>query len=168
MGDAGEAAEDGPDETPEAAEAAGAAEATGAADGPLPERRQVAALCWRGDGAGGREVLLVTSSHGRWILPKGWPMTGRSDGEAALVEAWEEAGVRRAILDPRPLGGFIVTKTDRHGRILRLPARVFACEVTELAGDWPEKHRRSRRWLPPAAAADVVREDDLRALLRAF
>lgn len=133
----------------------------------LPEQRQVAALCWR-KAHGEREALLVTSSHGRWILPKGWPMKDKTDGEAALIEAWEEAGVRQAILAPEPLGWFTVTKEDRHGRPLRLPTRLFACEVTELAEDWPERDRRSRRWLPLAEVEQVVVGEDLRALLRAF
>ena len=39
------------------------------------------------------EVLLVKSSRGRWIIPKGWPMDGLTEAQAAKVEAWEEAGV---------------------------------------------------------------------------
>lgn len=132
----------------------------------LPEPRQVAALCWRPVEAG-REVLLITSSHGRWILPKGWPMAGRSDAEAALIEAWEEAGVRGAVVASEPLGWFTVHK-QRHGEVLELPARLFAAEVTDLADDWPERDRRERRWLPQDQAAAVVAEDDLRALIRAF
>lgn len=134
----------------------------------LPERRQVAALCWRRAGGGGREVLLVTSSHGRWILPKGWPMKGRTDAEAAAIEAWEEAGVLRGAISPDALGWFTVTKTDRHGHTLHLPARVFPYEVAALADDWPESDRRARRWLPLAEAAATVSEDDLRGLLRDF
>ena len=54
---------------------------------------QVAALCWRLR-KGRAEVLLVTSRDtGRWVLPKGWPITGLSPQAAAAREAWEEAGV---------------------------------------------------------------------------
>lgn len=57
-------------------------------------RTQYGALCWRlKDGK--PQVLLITSRRsGRWVLPKGWPMDGLSGPEAALTEAWEEAGVR--------------------------------------------------------------------------
>ena len=67
-----------------------------------PKRLQVAALCYRRDGDS-KEVLLVTSrGTGRWILPKGWPIDGLDAGEAALQEAWEEAGVRKGALIEDP------------------------------------------------------------------
>ncbi|TMV51109.1 NUDIX domain-containing protein, partial [Thioclava sp. BHET1] len=54
---------------------------------------QVAGLCWRLSNKK-VEVLLVTSRDtGRWIIPKGWTMKGKSKAEAALQEAYEEAGV---------------------------------------------------------------------------
>jgi len=41
------------------------------------------------------QVLLITSrGTGRWIVPKGWPMEGKTPAESALQEAWEEAGVQ--------------------------------------------------------------------------
>lgn len=52
---------------------------------------QTAALCTHPQTG---QVLLITSRDtGRWVLPKGWPMRGRSMAQAALIEAWEEAGV---------------------------------------------------------------------------
>lgn len=134
---------------------------------PLPKDHQTAALCWR-EGESTREVLLITSSHGRWIVPKGWPMRGKSDGEAAMIEAWEEAGVAHGNLTPEPLGKFMVHKHDKEGRELHLPTWLYALEVTELADDWPEKHRRERRWLSLDEAAETVTEPDLRSILRAF
>ncbi|HLL59899.1 MAG TPA: NUDIX domain-containing protein, partial [Allosphingosinicella sp.] len=58
--------------------------------GPL----QVAALPYRRGADGSVEVLLVTTrGTGRWMVPKGWPMRGKSHAEAAAQEAFEEAGV---------------------------------------------------------------------------
>ena len=55
---------------------------------------QVAALPYRRAADGDAEILLLTSRQtGRFILPKGWPMKGRRDCEAAAQEAGEEAGV---------------------------------------------------------------------------
>ena len=69
-----------------------------------PHGRQVAALCTR-KGKKGNEVLLVTSRRrGRWIVPKGWPMEGKSFPETALEEAWEEAGVREGRIKGDMLG----------------------------------------------------------------
>ncbi len=56
--------------------------------------QQVGALCMR-EGKKGTQVLLVKSSRGRWIIPKGWPMDGHTDGQTAKVEAWEEAGLAK-------------------------------------------------------------------------
>ena len=64
-----------------------------------PRRLQVAALCFRRTDTG-CEVLLVTSRDtGRWVIPKGWPMEGKSSAESAAQEAWEEAGVHQGQFD---------------------------------------------------------------------
>ena len=56
------------------------------------KKRQVAALPFRISG-NQREVLLITSRETRrWVIPKGWPMKGKKDWEAAATEAFEEAG----------------------------------------------------------------------------
>ncbi len=64
--------------------------------GFLGQIRGAAVMAWR-MGDKGPEVLLITSREtGRWVLPKGWPMKGRSGAECALREAFEEAGVAGA------------------------------------------------------------------------
>src|SRR5690606_23483459 len=69
------------------------------------ERRQVAALPWR-RGGDGLEVLLITSREtGRWVVPKGGRMPGRTDAEAAAEEAVEEAGVTGRVVES-PCGTF--------------------------------------------------------------
>jgi len=56
-------------------------------------RIQFAALCYRVK-KGKIQILLVTSrGTGRWIVPKGWPMEGKTPAKSALTEAWEEGGV---------------------------------------------------------------------------
>lgn len=134
----------------------------------VPRRTQLAALCWRAVAGGGREVLLVTSSTGRWILPKGWPMRGKTQGQAAAIEAWEEAGVAKAKVAKKPLGQFIAAKLASPGEEIPCTTRVFAMKVDRLAEDWPEKGRRDRRWMSVAEAAEIVSEDGLRDILRRF
>jgi len=134
----------------------------------LPQRTQLAALCWRTGADGGREVLLVTSSTGRWILPKGWPMQGKSHGQAAMTEAWEEAGVTKGKVGRKPLGQFIGAKLTAQGDEVPCITRVFAVKVARLADTWPEMNRRDRRWLPVAEAAAIVSEDGLRDILLRF
>lgn len=128
---------------------------------------QVAALCVRAGGPdGGTEVLLVTSrGTGRWILPKGWPIQGRSLAEAAAVEAWEEAGVRGRA-EGAPLGSYAAEKTVADGIGLPCRVQVYRLTVEVMAEEFPEAHQRHRRWLPAAEAAELVQEPELGALLR--
>lgn len=131
-----------------------------------PPHLQVAALCTRAGADGGDEVLLVTSrGTGRWILPKGWPMPGRSLAEAAAQEAWEEAGVR-GTAEAEALGSYDARKLTDGGLSLPCTVNVYRLRVDALAEDFPEARQRRRRWVPAAMAADLVQEPGLRALLR--
>lgn len=63
--------------------------------------RQSGALPYRIK-AGKVEVLLVTSTrHKHWIVPKGWIALGLSAAESAAKEALEEAGVCGQVQTPR-------------------------------------------------------------------
>ena len=124
---------------------------------------QYAALPWRmKDGA--LEILLITSSSGRWIIPKGWPMDGKAPHEAAAQEAWEEAGVRGEA-DAQAVGSFHIDKVKKDGRTKRLEVEVFPLAVTEEAERWPEADVRQRRWAPQAEAVALAGEPELAALL---
>ncbi|MEZ5750968.1 MAG: NUDIX hydrolase [Paracoccaceae bacterium] len=129
-----------------------------------PEFVQTAALCVR-QGADGPEVLLVSSlTSRRWIIPKGWPMDGRTLAEAAAQEAWEEAGIRGTV-SPESMGSFGYRKLVKGGVPIQCRCEVYRIDVTEVAANWPEKKERERRWLSPAEAAARVEEPELKALL---
>ncbi|HEY0275053.1 MAG TPA: NUDIX hydrolase [Paenirhodobacter sp.] len=135
--------------------------------GIRPPPLQAGALCLR-RGAAGIEVLLISSlDTGRWVIPKGWPMAGRSLAGAAMQEAWEEAGVRGR-LRPAAVGQYIYDKRRKGG--LRQPTeiRVFAIDVIDLAEQYPEAGRRQRIWLAPDVAAERVAEPGLKRLLAAL
>jgi len=131
----------------------------------VPERKQLAALCWRPVPGGDREVLLVTSSNGRWILPKGWPMPGRTLRDAAAQEAWEEAGARGRVL-PDEIARFPASKRLKSGLDLPCEMVVFRMEDTVLAEDYPESARRKRRMLPAAQAAARADVEEIGELIR--
>ncbi|EPX87279.1 NUDIX domain protein [Rubellimicrobium thermophilum DSM 16684] len=133
----------------------------------LPRRTQLAALCWR-MGETGREVLLVTSSSGRWILPKGWPMPHRPPHRAARIEAWEEAGVAKGKVGRKPVGDYISIKRTESGDDVPVLHKVYAIRVRELVDDFPEAGRRERIWVPVEEAAKMVDEEGLRDLLLNF
>ncbi len=133
-----------------------------------PAALQVAALCYR-ERDGNTEVLLISSRDtGRWIIPKGWPMDGLDAAEAAAQEAWEEAGVRPKSKSVQSIGSFEYVKRLNSGTPLPCTTLVFPFEVQELANDFPEKGERSRQWLAPAKAAEIVSDAGLAKILRAI
>lgn len=133
--------------------------------GRRPPVLQVGALCMDPDT--GRLLLITSRGTGRWIIPKGWPMSGRSAASAALREAWEEAGVHGTAQDT-PVGHYNYDKRQARGLIIPIQVRVYLVHVTHLDDDFPEVAERTRQWFAPAEAADLVDEEGLKTLLRNF
>ena len=131
-----------------------------------PRRLQVAALCYR-DTPEGRKVLLITSRDtGRWIVPKGWPIDGLDGPGTALQEAWEEAGVRDAVIRSEPHGLYYYDKRMDGGHSLPVEVQVYLAEVSNLEAQYPEADERTRAWFTPFEAAERVDEPELAAMLR--
>lgn len=131
-----------------------------------PRALQVAMLCSR-EGPEGTEVLLVRSlDSGRWIIPKGWPMDGKTFAEAAAIEAWEEAGATGRV-DPVELARYPYTKRRRGGPDIAADIVVFRMTETVLVDDYPEAKKRKRRFLPVAQAAARADLEELADLIRA-
>lgn len=130
-------------------------------DGP---RSQLGALCWRMH-RGQVEVLLITSRDtGRWVIPKGWPMQGKTPPEAAAQEAWEEAGVT-GFGGADAIGLYSYDKTRKTKEALPCVVSVYPLRVERLAARFPERAERRRRWFSAERAARLVAEPELRALL---
>jgi len=128
---------------------------------PIRYARQIAALPWRTTPAGEVEFLLVTSRISRnWLIPKGWPMTGRTPAQAALQEALEEAGIKGKIAS-RPVGRYVYDKILKDGTVIPCSVKVFGMLVTEELDQWEEMHQRERHWFSQADAAQAVTEPDL-------
>lgn len=130
---------------------------------------QLAALCWN-DSKDGTRILLITSRDtGRWVLPKGWPMDDRSNADAALTEAWEEAGVTGAT-DGIAVGNYSYDKVLCRATNRAQPCKVevYPVRVTALARKYPERRQRRRKWFTPEKAARKVDEPDLQQLILAF
>ena len=128
---------------------------------------QYAALCYRmrKDAV---QVLLVTSrDSGRWVIPKGWPMKGRSAAEAAEIEAWEEAGVTGNLKD-HCLGVYSYFKGLDDAHSLPVVVAVYPLLVTDVADDFPEASQRRRKWFDAKKASGRVVEPELRRILRKF
>ena len=113
----------------------------------------------------GKQVLLLTSREtGRWIVPKGWPMRRRSPSEAALREAYEEAGLKGEVIEPA-IGRYTYRKIGKRGAARRISVEVFLMRVSRQLRDWPEKAERSCQWLTPTKAATFVNERRLAHLI---
>lgn len=126
--------------------------------------RQVAAVPVRiRDGK--PEVLLVTSrTTRRFIVPKGWPMKGKSGRQAAVIEAREEAGVT-GTTRKEALGKYRYWKRLSDA-FVPVEAVVYLLLVEEVLEDWKESTARERAWLSPADAATLVDEPELATLIR--
>lgn len=128
--------------------------------------QQVAALCWR-KRKDTVEVLLVTSRETRrWVIPKGWPMEGLADYNAARREAFEEAGVEGR-MRREPIGVFFYEKRGKK-EVLPVTVTVYALEVAKKLKSWPEVKQRERSWFSTHEAVLRVAEPGLKSILRDF
>ncbi|CAK7254827.1 MULTISPECIES: NUDIX hydrolase [unclassified Shinella] len=134
-----------------------------------PAREQYGALCYRvRKKKPAIEILLITSRDtGRWVIPKGWPMDGKSAAAAAAREAWEEAGVRGSVREA-PIGSYNYLKGLPHGLKVDCRVRVFPLSVDDLSENFPEKDERRAEWVTCQEAARRVQEPGLKDLILAF
>lgn len=113
-------------------------------------------------------VVLVTSRETkRWVIPKGWPMDGRTDYNAAKIEAFEEAGAEGRI-GTIAIGEFEYSKRLKNGASKTCRVAVYPLSVATLARKWPEQHERERRWFSIEDAAQMVNEEQLRDIILAL
>jgi 8-oxo-dGTP pyrophosphatase MutT (NUDIX family) len=131
-----------------------------------PKRVQYAALPYRPTGTSGTEVMLVTSrGRQRWIIPKGWPHSGRAPCDSAAREAFEEAGVL-GLVGRRSLGLFRYKKRLKKGRVAVCDVHVFPLHVARQRPQWPEKNQREIKRVSVQEAAKAVQNARLREIIR--
>jgi len=131
-------------------------------------RAQFAALPWRRDADGTIEVLLITSRETRrWVIPKGWPIKGKSAAKSAAREAFEEAGVTGKV-SKRPVGAYAYDKRLKNGRLQRVRVAVFGLQVEREADVYPEVGQREKQWSSIEEAARRVDEPELMVILATF
>lgn len=108
-------------------------------------------------------VMLVTSRTNRaWILPKGNISAGSTPEDAAVREAFEEAGVKGNISRSR-VGKYGYTRLE-----VDYFVDMFDLEVTEEARDWPERGSRDRKWVRPRDAINMVEYEHVKEALFDF
>jgi 8-oxo-dGTP pyrophosphatase MutT (NUDIX family) len=119
--------------------------------------RQAAAIPLKDD-----VLCVVTSRRGkRLVIPKGCLEPGKTAGEVALQEAWEEAGLT-GVLETEPHGSYVYAKMGFNYLVT-----VFVLHVTEVAEQWPERDLRARHWLTQSQARAQIEDRGLRKLIQA-
>ena len=114
------------------------------------------------------EILLASSRDtGRWIIPKGWPMDGKTPAEAAAQEAWEEAGIR-GVVSETCAGFYSYMKKMPDGESQPCIVAVFPIEVRRLDEDYPEAGMRKLKWFSLRKAGARVEEPELKRIIRNF
>ena len=128
---------------------------------------QFGALCYRVRN-GKVQILLVTSrGTGRWIVPKGWPKDGVTPYQAALEEAWEEAGVKGKVTG-NPVGIYSYVKGRDNLEDIPCIVVVFPIKVSNLKTEYPEVDQRKRKWFSPKKAAEHLSDPELKHLVLGF
>lgn len=138
----------------------------GRRDGAEP-RHQSAALPLVGHGMALRVVLVTSRETKRWVLPKGWIEPQEAPHRSAAREAFEEAGLMGEA-ETEPFGSYSYPKRRADGSVVTTEVLVFRFRVARQLQDWPERTERERRLFTPAAAAALVAEPGLAALLRSL
>jgi len=134
----------------------------------MPGRRQeVAAVCYR-TRKGGIEFLLVQTSGGRWIFPKGGVERGLTGSQSAALEAFEEAGVHGR-MEVIPFARYFrtsrepatATKDKQAGGAKSAPAApgvmAHLCEVSRL--EPPQESNRNPSWFSAKKAKQRLLKD---------
>ncbi len=129
--------------------------------------KQIAALPFR-KRRGKVEILLITSRETkRWIIPKGWPMKGLKNYNAARLEALEEAGVKGRMCK-KSIGHFEYLKRLKTGEDKLCRVSVYSLQVNAVLRNWMEKDQRTRCWFSARQAVRLIQEQQLKKLMSDF
>ena len=121
--------------------------------------RQVAAIPLRTSDSGTEVCIIRRKGSGKWGVPKGFIDPGDTRQQAALNEAYEEAGLAGEII-----GESIGTYDYKKG-IVALKVAVFRMRVLKEHPTWPEMDFRERRWCSVEEARSLLKHHRVRPLL---
>jgi 8-oxo-dGTP pyrophosphatase MutT (NUDIX family) len=121
---------------------------------------QSAAIPYRIEDRSPRILLITNRSRKRWIVPKGIVEEWQSPQEAALEEAFEEAGIRGSLVGGA-VGVYEYEKWDSTCRV-----EVFLMRVEEVLTNWPEAGFRERIWVGVEEALELVESEEICELIQ--
>jgi len=127
---------------------------------PIQSTPQAGAIPYRLTRRGAFEVLLITTSNGRWLIPKGGVDEGDTPEEAAVIEVYEEAGAV-GVIEGDAIGSFSYIKRNTPHTVA-----VFPLRVQRVLSRWQEQGFRERRWLGVEGAATLVALPEIARMIR--
>ena len=107
-----------------------------------------------------RDEIFVchTTGTARWDLPKGLADPAEDPRDAAVREAWEEAGLKG-----RLIGDVGIYEYEKWNTTFAVA--VYLMEVLEQHDEWQEAGLRERRWTSFSEATSLLRSHPVRPLL---
>ena len=124
-----------------------------------PATLESGVLAFRRESNGDPRVLLISRKRSKkWGIPKGRVVPHLSFRDNAVKEAFEEAGIL-GYVSPFSVGVFRAKKRMADSQQTEImEVWVYLLEVAETLADWPEKGKRTTRWVTCEAAARQLRE----------
>ena len=86
--------------------------------------------------------------------------------EAALSEAWEEAGVKRIKSDPMHCGSLRYNKVMKDGTDQPIEMQLVSFETAKLSKNFPERGQRKLRWVGVNTAIQKLKQPELKPILK--
>jgi 8-oxo-dGTP pyrophosphatase MutT (NUDIX family) len=105
--------------------------------------------------------VLITSSGGKWIFPKGVKEPDMNPWDSALKEAEEEAGVRGTIFS-QEISSYTYKKW---GGVCKV--RMYLLTVTAILDSWEEDFMRERRICIFEQAKQIIQKRLHKVLVKA-
>lgn len=124
-------------------------------------RTEIGAMPWLMKKGKLHVVLITSRRRKRWILPKGQPEPDLKDREVAVVEAYEEAGVRGVLH-----GKSESAVENDGGESVRY--KIYPLKVKRVLDKWPEDHERKRKILPWKEALEKLDDKAMCACVKSL
>jgi ADP-ribose pyrophosphatase YjhB (NUDIX family) len=125
----------------------------------MSRREQAGVIPFRRKKAGIEVCLIRNKGSKKWKIPKGFVDPGETVQQAALKEAWEEAGLSGRLVGDA-IGSYDYEKWE-----VKLSVSVYLMEVAEEEDEWEESRFRERRWWSVDTAFDALKKHHIQPLL---